>query len=73
MTQTQREDNMFHKRITDDDWENETDITILINMLFQWKMIDKKWSNQAEIKLRYLESCDLTLKQKAMLEQIKMF
>lgn len=70
MTQTEKEDYLFHKHFTDEDWKNETDIERLLYMALNWKMFEGKWSDIAEGKMNYVKSCELTDAQKVMFEQL---
>lgn len=70
MTQTEKEDYMFHKHFTDEDWKNETDVERLLCMALNWKMFEGKWSNIAEEKMNYIKSCKLTDSQRVMFEQL---
>ena len=70
MTQTEKEEYIFKKQFTDEDWKKETDIERLLFMALNWKQIRGIWSDAAEEKMNLVKTCPLSYSQRALLESL---
>lgn len=70
MTQIEKEDYIFRKHFTDDDWKRETDIERLLFMVLNWKQIEGKWSEIAEEKMNLVKTCPLSYSQRQLLKSL---
>lgn len=70
MTQTEKEEYIFKKQFTDEDWKKETDIERLLFMALNWKQIRGIWSDAAEEKMNLVKTCPLSYSQRVLLESL---